>query len=217
MQLGLKRHSAGRDVLAIGHVAAADVGSTGERHAGRQAVHHAQVAAARDLIQRFGIQRHARRRRGDVDDRRTARDRHRLLDAADLHRDVEAGHEADRQAELVANEGGEAGELERDAVDADRQLAEPIVAFSVARRDHLPDLDCRARQGGRHAGQRGARFVLDGSMNDTGGAAALGQCARRCDCERDDRSGSAEKPVVRIPPSTHGALLPSSTSRRIPR
>ena len=153
LELGLKRHAAGRDVLTIGHVAAADIGRAGQRHAGRHAVHHAQVAAARNLVERLRVERHARGRRHYVDDRAAARDGDRFFEVADLHDHVDARDETDGQAELVADERGEARQLELDGVDPDRQLSKPVVSVGVAHRDDLPDLQRGTRQRRGDTGQ----------------------------------------------------------------
>src|SRR5262249_42703917 len=126
----------------------------------------AEVTAARDLVQDFGIQRHALGRRRHVDHGAAAGDGYRFLEAADLHDDVDFRVEANRQTELVADQGGEAGQVEGDLVHAHRKLGEAVVAGRVAGGCDLTHLQGRAGQGRDHAGQRRARLVGDDSVDD---------------------------------------------------
>ena len=72
------------------------------RDAGRHGEQRPQVARVRDLLQRFQLEvlLHASRR--GVDDRRLARDRHRLLKRRDLQVDVDRRGEPHRDLDVLA-------------------------------------------------------------------------------------------------------------------
>ena len=126
--------------------------------------------------------------RRQVDERRLAGDRHRLLDGANLHHDVEVERPPDADRELGPLEGAEAGKLRGDREGARKQLAHEVAA--VSGRDHLAEravVLVRDQEG--HPRQGGPLLIHDAAAQLR--AALLGEdCgsrgAKNCDGDADD-------------------------------
>ena len=127
-----------------------------------------------NLGQQFLGEVGAHRRRRGVDDRRRAGDRDRLLQRGDLQLLIDGQRLVDDDANALALDGLEAGELEVDVVDAWRQREEAIGAVGAG------DLHLRLNQRGAgcgdgDAGQHGAGVVGHGAVD----TAAEILCMRR--------------------------------------
>ena len=122
----------------------------------------------------------------DVDDRSLSGDGNRLLEGTDLQLGVDRNDERARELQPVALEGAEAGQRERDAVDAGPQVLDPVLAGRIG--DARPHFLDQFRAGGfdGDAGQHRARGVLDGAGN----RCLRVQCGGEEHHERDHREGA---------------------------
>ncbi len=125
-----------------------------------------------------------------VDDRRLAADRDRLLQRGDAQRHVDLGVEAQGDADAVAGDGTEAGQLVVERVGAGRHGGEAVDPRFVGNRRQRAGLG-RAGGGDGDAGQHTALFVFH-FARDTAGRTrtpALRERARggqqRDGCERE--------------------------------
>ena len=141
-----------------------------------------QVVAGRHRVENLAVEHLGPRRRLHVDDRRRARDGHRLFERADAQLGVDRHRERRGELQLVANDGGEAGQREGQRVGAGKQVDDRVATRAVGERG-AGTFD-QHRTGGLdgNAGQHAA-----GVVGHLSGESAAGLGRRRTGRERQYR------------------------------
>ena len=164
--------------------AAADIDAR-QLHGGGLRHDRPEVARVGQRLELFGFEDRGGSRRGDVDDRRGAADRHRFLQRCNFQLDVDRRGEADADVDAFADDRAKPAQLVLDRVDAGRQARKPVRALLIT--DRRPRALERGG-GGRHrdAGQHAAARVCDAAVQRSGrGADRLRCCASGRESQQD--------------------------------
>ena len=141
-----------------------------------------QTASPRHRVEHLVGERDAGGGLLDIHHRTLPGHRHRLLEGADGHRDIDLGREADGETLRFTHHGLEAGQLEPELVHSRREIREAIVSVATAHHDVLSADEGTTRERYRDARQHAAGVVGDVPLEGRG---ALLRRGRRS--EGDDR------------------------------
>ena len=150
-------------------------------------------------LEHLGRQARARRGGRHVHHRCRAADGDRFLQRADLQLHVDARREPARQAQPLAPQRLEPGQLVAHVEGADRQRRQPILATAVGDGTHFRNLERGALRRHRHAGQRRPALV----QHLAGDASVLGNGTLRPDHEHDEDEKAKNCTSCQLPNELH--------------
>ena len=178
-------HAVGHHDGLLGRRGQADLGTV-QLDADDELRRRLHVAAGRNGVEHLGVEHLDPAGRLHVDDRRLARDGHRLLEGADRELRVDRGRESGRQLLVLDHDDREAGQREGQVVGAWTQVDQGVPTGAVRDGDAAPLDEGRRRCLDGDAGQDPAGVVGDlpgdGAVGLRQRRGRQGQSRQRDDC-----------------------------------